>query len=231
MSERFFSIINTVRTSLGGGGLLIVCLSVIIFVFSIVFIKALAVRDYSLIKRVWFVPFCGALCLGQSVFTPDGEKIFVTFSVAVSLLLCALLFSIRVRKKVGKEHKQLIDFIDGQIRRSSASIKTPVQPPENFYGQHIDEPFIKGDDESVHLQQAPKSIQKEKGQKELDFTHVKSVISKLSYYGLSPNDKRQVQDLESALYQAEQGECMPGLKSRINDGLGALLKIMSKYGI
>ncbi|MBO7345105.1 MAG: hypothetical protein J6U92_04110 [Clostridia bacterium] len=228
MTERFFWLINWINGALGGGWLLIISLSIIFLTFIVVFIQALIVREYSFSKRCWFALFCGAICLAQSVFTPTEERIFVVFSLAVSLLLCSLLFSIRVRGKVGKEHKKLIDFIDGQIRRSGAVPQTPTKTKLDGLDV-LDKPLIKEEKESAKIEQ-PHS-QKSKQQKDLDFTHVKSVISKLSYYGLSQNDKRQVQDLETALYQAEQGEDIPGLKSRINDGLGALLKIMSKYGI
>ena len=52
----------------------------------------------------------------------------------------------------------------------------------------------------------------------------------MEYYNLTPNDKRQVKDLECAINQGEV-QLTPSLKEKINDGLGALLKIMSKYGI
>lgn len=230
MSERFLSIISTVSASLGGGWLLIASLSLILLIFIIVFIQAIVVRDYSFAKRGWFVLFCGATCLTQLVFTPKEERIFVIFTLAVSLLLCSCLFSIRVRGKVDKEHKKLIDFIDGQIRRSTSQSYAPVRPEKNDI-DFLDQSFIKDDREVGKIKPPLNVVQNPKHHKELDFTHVKSVISKLSYYGLSQSDKRQVQDLETALYQAEQGEEIPGLKSRINDGLGALLKIMSKYGI
>ncbi len=230
MTERFFSIINAISASLGGGWLLIVSLSLILIFFIIVFIQAIVVREYSFARRGWFVLFCGATCLVQSVFTPEEERIFVIFSLAVSLLLCSFLFSVRVRRNVDKAHKRLIDFIDGQIMRSGSEMRAPANLKKDDIDS-LDQPFTKEEGESVKAEQPSNPAKNSKRQRELDFTHVKSVISKLSYYGLSPSDKRQVQDLETALYQAEQGEDVPGLKSRINDGLGALLKIMSKYGI
>jgi hypothetical protein len=53
----------------------------------------------------------------------------------------------------------------------------------------------------------------------------------LDYYGLNQSDKRQVKELETAIFEAENYQMTNELKCRINDGLGALLKIMSKYGI
>ena len=230
MAERFLTIISMVSETLGGGWLLIGSLSLILLIFIIVLIQAIAVRDYSFAKRGWFVLFCGATCLAQAVFTPKGEKVFVIFTLSISLLLCSCLFSVRVRRKVDKEHKKLIDFIDGQIRRSGSQPRVSVHPTKSDI-DILDQPLVKDCQEDRKAQTTTNLVHNDKQHKELDFTHVKSVISKLSYYGLSQSDKRQVQDLETALYQAEQGEDVPGLKSRINDGLGALLKIMSKYGI
>ena len=64
-----------------------------------------------------------------------------------------------------------------------------------------------------------------------DFTHVKSVVERLTYFPLTASDKKQVQELERTIVRAENGEDTPELKNKINDGLGALLKIMSKYGV
>ena len=72
---------------------------------------------------------------------------------------------------------------------------------------------------------------KEENKSELDFTHVKNVMEKMEYYKLSPTDKKQIKDLESAVYCAENGVFNQEIKNRINDGLGALLKIMAKHGV
>ena len=65
---------------------------------------------------------------------------------------------------------------------------------------------------------------------ELNFSHVKNVISRLEYFNLTPTDLRQVRELELNLLQAERGERDDELRIKINTGLSALLKIMSKYG-
>ncbi len=66
---------------------------------------------------------------------------------------------------------------------------------------------------------------------DVDFTHVKNVVERLNYFNLSPSDKRVVGELKNNVALAEQGEFTPELKSKINDGLGFLLKIMSKYKV
>ncbi|MBP5467179.1 MAG: hypothetical protein J6Y43_06440, partial [Clostridia bacterium] len=65
----------------------------------------------------------------------------------------------------------------------------------------------------------------------LDFSHVKNVLSRLEPAVLSYSDRRQIYDLETALYAAERGGVSPETRSKINEGLGNLLKIMAKHGI
>jgi hypothetical protein len=66
---------------------------------------------------------------------------------------------------------------------------------------------------------------------DLDFTHVKNILARLEYYSLSSQEKRQVEQLKSYVLDAERGQDDPNLKGKINDGLGALLKIMAKHGV
>lgn len=66
---------------------------------------------------------------------------------------------------------------------------------------------------------------------EVDFSHVKNVMARLEYYKLNPSDKRQVNDLEAAILRAENGVYDGDVRNKINTGLGALLKIMAKYGV
>ena len=69
-----------------------------------------------------------------------------------------------------------------------------------------------------------------KKNKDLDFSHVKSVIKRLSAMDLTPADRREIKELELAVFSAEKGGEYPLLKEKINDGLGFLLKLMAKYG-
>ena len=66
---------------------------------------------------------------------------------------------------------------------------------------------------------------------EIDFSHVKNVIKRLEYYNLTAVDKRQVSQLENAIRSAENGASDLKTKEGVNEGLGILLKIMSKYGV
>ena len=65
---------------------------------------------------------------------------------------------------------------------------------------------------------------------ELDFSHVKNVMAKLNYFNLSASDRTQLSELEQALYYAQNVGYDKKVKEKINEGLGALLKIMAKHG-
>ena len=161
----------------------------------------------------------------------EKNKIFFFLSLALSLLLCAVIYSVRVRKTVDKKQKQLIEYIDNQIRRSINKdtsdynlVKTPVYNTETSCEQQLRDSKIK--------EHFISTVEKDKRQTiDLDFSHVKNVLLKLNYYPLTPNDRKQVKDLEYALITAENGDLNYELKEKINDGLGVLLKIMSKYGV
>ena len=62
-------------------------------------------------------------------------------------------------------------------------------------------------------------------------SHVKNILKRLDYFDLSQADRRQVRELETAIFQAERRFDDDDAKEKLNDGLGALLKIMAKYGV
>ena len=66
---------------------------------------------------------------------------------------------------------------------------------------------------------------------ETDYSHVKNIIEKLSYYNLNGQEKKSVNDLKIQVARVENGDNSPLLKERISEGLGVLLKIMAKYNV
>ena len=164
--------------------------------------------DYNLKKRAWFFIYSVGITLIFAGFTVVMKESVGVIIIATGL---AVLFNmpiifIRVKTKVEPQApRELIRLIDREIR--SPEVYENPKPLE-----------VKN--------QTPS----EKGLG-IDFSHVKSVIERLEYYPLSPNDKRQVKELVGAVYSAENGVATKEIKEKINDGLGALLKIMSKYGV
>ena len=64
---------------------------------------------------------------------------------------------------------------------------------------------------------------------EINFSHVKNVISRLKFYPVTTLEKREINELSYLIKRA--GEVAPDslLKSKINEKLTSLLKIMAKY--
>lgn len=119
---------------------------------------------------------------------------------------------------VKKEEKQLIEFIDSQMEREQAPTPLNPQQPINEKRERVD-------------RLSPEIRTKNQTQQEIDFTHVKNIIERISCFNLNTTDKRTVCDLMACVSEAESSGITPPLKGKINDYLGALLKIMSRYNV
>lgn len=147
-----------------------------------------------------------------------AEKLFFPLLTAASGAVTFVPVKLfRAKPIIKPEHLDLAELLDKEYVKESRA------------DSMAEKPQVAATDKVTHLKirvPAP-----EKTETEIDFTHVKNVIERLNYYNLGPTDKRTVNDLANNVSQAENGEFTPELKEKINDGLGALLKIMSKYGV
>lgn len=188
----------------------------ILFLFAVFFIRAAKGKTPSgVIACVYFsvtalssVVLTGAVCvLVQTSFYVFTFYLSVLISETAVLLLPFQ--AVSVDKTDRAAEKELIKYIDGEIKKESDETR-----PENFR-------------EKIKCEEIKTPPQTDG----LDFSHVKSVIERLEYFDLTPADKKQIETLKSELYVAEREGFTPEKKSRINDGLAGLLKIMSKYGV
>ncbi len=184
----------------------------------------------------------------ECVFIKIGKlkkgKIFLHITVC-TVILCALtsltLVNVNLKSVAGKAFLPIL-FI-GVIALSVLPVKF-LEARVICKKEHIDlaklfdraaKKSVENERKAEEFKPVQKLSAKPQPQKaedgaELDFAHVKNVIERLNYYNLSPFDKRTVNELNANLSLAESGECGLELKTKINDGLSALLKIMSKYG-
>ena len=235
MTERFFYFADSIILSLGAGGALLLCLAILSIAFVAALFLALFRRGYSLKKRSWFAVLSAGLCifeLAVCLISVDSVG-YALILLSISVIFCAPVYSIRVKDKITEEQRDLIKFIDGEIYGKSHG---EPSKDKDIIPISIDQPDTqvnKETDKDIKTIKPCDNAQKDKKNKvkELDFTHVKNVISRLSYFELSPTDKKQVKDLEAAVYSAENDVFTTDIKNRINDGLGALLKIMAKHGV
>ncbi len=181
----------------------------IIFAFIILLCKCKRKKNYYFYKRCWYLPFlCGIITGEYGLFTLSGINASVCFiTLSLGLVFFSVICAIPVKADEKSDKINFIKFLDEKINESRGE-KRLNAPPEKLV-----------------------AVQKPKESKpEIDFSHVKSVIARLNYFSLSSQDRSVVKELELNVMQAERGDYDIETKRKINDGLGALLKIMSKYG-
>jgi hypothetical protein len=182
------------------------------------FILCLCKSEYTILKRVWAVVFVGGINL-----TFLGVCFAFSFQISLFLLLLGLslvlispTFCISVKRKPKKEQLiRLSRLIDKKAKEQELSVRPTIQVEKVLHEENCS---------------CEKGQTKADNTCDLDFEHVKNVIDRLEYYPLSQADRRQVSELEGYIRSAEREGVNEYFKSKINDGLGVLLKLMSKYG-
>lgn len=215
MTEFLIYTAGIIEFYLGKGGLSLIALCLIALVFLTFFITWLIKKDVTKKGKATFILI--SLCI---VFMERQMQTLLQTQSATYLLLAgvgltfAVILNLPKRKfEPTKSQLNLAREIDEKAKEQSQNeiVKESIIPP-------IVEKIV------------TKPVEREKPP-EVDFSHVKNVIKRLEYFNLTPNDKRQVKELESAIISAEKGVCDLKTKESVNEGLGCLLKIMSKYGV
>ena len=196
-------------------------------------------NGYTVKKRLWYIAVAtfSVLCLCGFCALARVGYVLPFFISAFSCLLFIPVAMAKPNNKDSVEAKELARFIDKNIYGNNTN-KDGVSYDKKDCLQE-ENVFIEKEDANLYDNEFSVRELNEKKRRdlttakdfELDFQHVKNVISRLDYYDLKDCDKRQVKELENALLLAERGDFNLDVKSRINEGLGALLKIMSKHGI
>ena len=219
-------------------------------IFITAFVLCFCINGFGFKMRARFIAgltcpalISGALfALGGVAAELFGAAMFLTAAYSLILLIPPV-----KRAKVTEEQREFARFIDSKV--NSAEREKTLAEGFNTGGavraevRHAEEPRLhNGDTGGTEIKKydspevsALKQADENAGQNrevmlDLDFSHVRNVISRLDYFGLSQGDRKQVHDLESSLLEAERGTDDPKIKERINDGLSSLLKILSRYG-
>lgn len=222
MNGLFYGLINKVYDSLGADGLFVVSISILLVAFLLTIFLFVRRSAKSEINRSWFV----FICLGLTLIELGIELIFGGFGYSIVTLGVSFIFSSVILYMPKKENKFTIEQLD--FARKISKRVDDNDKRDNLFKENTESK--EREVVTIRTQEKP-IVENSDCNKELDFSHVKNVLKRMEYYSISQSDKRQVKDLETALYQAENGEMTESIKVKINDGLGALLKIMSKYGI
>lgn len=160
-------------------------------------------------KRVKFAVFL--LSLDMLIFGLynhiESVKSIAIISLVLTINFCVVTLTIRVKEKKIKE----VIVPSCNDEHSDYLVKKPIL-----------EPLILSKGRGYDTYE---------NRSEVNFSHVKSILDKMEYYPLTQADRRVVKELYSCINLAKNGEDISELKTRINDGLNDLLKIMSKYGV
>ncbi len=201
--------------------MVIIANSLIIITSIICIVLSLVKSEYGVKNRLWVLPIMvGVWSVQLWIELCSQEKVrYLFLTIGISLWILALiLFLPQKNKVITEQHRNLARIISDKVKEERENNVA-------FKNQVFSSPIIKAE------QRENLYDQKTQRKNEIDFSHVKSVLNKLEYYPLKEQDKKQAKDLENAIITAEQNQITPELKEKINDGLGALLKIMSKYAI
>lgn len=209
---------------------------------------------YSIKHRVWFFfTASGVVCaeFGASILVGKFGTGFIMLFIA--LVYFSIVISIRtLPDKATDKQKDFVKYLNESIYRAEKPMENDMLKFINADKENNALKFSKKDGQKplaphrriektkCELSHGNVGVQIDNGRddalnetqeiKDVDFSHVKNVIDRLSYFNLTSNDRRQIKELELSLIDAETNGYTIDVKEKINAGLGSLLKIMSKYG-
>ena len=201
----------------------VLCLSATSVYFIICLFLAIFKAEYSLKKRGSFLFVLSAFCAllnARAVLCAESDLSCIL--LAAGLVFFVPLLSVRVKPRRERTSddasRRLIRFIDDNLKR--AAIPQEVKP-ENRDAKREFSPETDVITASPPLRRTG----------DIDFSHVKNVLSRMETVALSAADRRQMHELEYLLFRLEKGDGSDDVKQRLNEGLGNLLKIMAKHGV
>lgn len=221
MSKLFLFSLTEIFSKISLDLILLIANSLIIVISLICLVISLVKRGYSVINRLWSVALTIGIWFIQAWFELSilgcVKHLFLTIGISI-FILSPILFLPEKSIKITTQQRDLARLISDSVKNQGEQ-KNMDFPPEKSVV--FSSPIIKAEQKKTN----------DEKKSEIDFSHVKSVLNKLEYYPLKEQDKKQAKELENAILLAEQNGVNLSLKEKINDGLGALLKIMSKYAI
>ena len=177
--------------------------------FIVIFLLKIIIKGFD--KKFTFIYLASSLvvvfCYRYviSILEQPDSGWFLLTAVVFLFLLPLCLFG-RKTKKV--DSKEFIKFIDQKIAEDKPEDLSQLTERKECF-----------DEEKMEVVDG------------LNLSHVKNILKRLDYFDLSQSDRRQVREVEMAIFQAERRFDDLEVKEKLNDGLGALLKIMAKYGV
>lgn len=227
--------VSNLIDSIGSGQATDVIVFLGLGIIAISFVVLLFLKIYGLIKREIAKYYVGIfvgisatiLMAGVISFFPSlKEGVFLGFfSAGIGLVFYSILMILPDKeRKIREEQKELVRLIDKEIQKGQIS-----NIPDKIIPKQLTSFTKNKDNESIRKISVNTKEESEEAKRELDYSHVRNILSRLDFFSLNSTERKQVDTLKSNLSRSEKGDST--LKSEINDGLGALLKIMSKYSV
>lgn len=161
------------------------------------------------INALYFTSTMFVLFLYRFAIETNGKQSSNWLLLTAFIFLFALPINCFSKKEKNNENgKEFVKFIDKKIAEQEQRVPLTTNP--------IEQKVLEDKAETIDG---------------LNLSHVKNILKRLDYFDLSQADRRQVRELETAIFQAERRFDDDDAKEKLNDGLGALLKIMAKYGV
>ena len=214
----------------------IICNGLVAFLTMICIIICLIKKRYTILKRLWIVFDFVGICIIEFWFEmkTDGHISYLILTVGSCFLGLSICMFLPTRQvKISDEKRSLAQFLDrcANSQNSQQCYKKSSLNYDDGGGYKpskvFSSPIISAN--NVEFKGQDKNINKK--DEEIDFSHIKGILSRLEYYPLKEQDKKSASDLEKAILQAEENGLDKALKQNINEGLGALIKIMAKYSV
>lgn len=185
-------------------------------------------------KSIFLIEGFSVALVNLSVLLTVANTDNIFLSLAFPVFLVAL--TILIYLPVSFFDERLIVITDKErdfVRAIDKSMEEAKRTEEDFArGNEFLERVEKAlEEKKVERLAVKRGNEETEGKEELNFEHVKNVLERLNYFNLSPSDKKTVSELKSLLFLAESSGVTKEFKSKINDGLSSLLKIMSKYSV
>ncbi len=240
MNELFLMFMNSFFSVLGENlttiTLAIICNCVVVYLTILCSIIALYKRQYTVLKRLWIIFDFVAICIVQFWLELQIDKQITYLPLTIvscffSLSIC--LFLPVKEYKISQEKRSLAQFLDRCAHNQNYQQNYKENPLNIIEKERTISPSKVFSSPIISANQNDKLNQKslDQNNQEIDFSHIKGILTKLEYYPLKEQDKKSAKDLEKAILEAEENGMDKALKQTINDGLGALLKIMAKYAV
>ena len=165
-----------------------------------------------------------------SLLVMEEKLSFALLSFALYNLSLSPFYFISKKKKVivlSEEQKQVVDKLEQKVKEENLNAKEEKKSVlYNFKNALEEEKEIE-----ITKTNIKPILSKVEEEKVSEYKGVKDAIEKTLIKKITEEERRKLIALEISILQMEKGEENLMVKNEVNEGLSALLKIMSKYAV